>query len=106
IHLNTSRIEINRNIYIYSNLTPRVKIQSDISGAFLIDAGFTAEFKNIDFISGLSGFSGAAFENHGHLILWDATISKNALLLPNNPLIYNIGAAMMTVKGGIMIDNQ
>ncbi len=106
IHLNTSRIEINRNIYIYSNLTPRVKIQSDISGAFLIDAGFTAEFKNIDFISGLSGYSGAAFENHGNLILWDATINKNALLLPNNPLIYNIGAAAMTVKGGIMIDNQ
>ncbi|MEP6794469.1 MAG: SpaA isopeptide-forming pilin-related protein [Saprospiraceae bacterium] len=106
IHLNTSRIEINRNIYIYSNLTPRVKIQSDIPGAFLIDAGFTAEFKNIDFISGLSGYPGAAFENYGHLIFWEAMITRNALLLPNNPLIYNTGAAIMTLKGDIMIENQ
>ncbi|MEP6646617.1 MAG: SdrD B-like domain-containing protein [Saprospiraceae bacterium] len=86
IHLNSSRIEITKNIHILSGDSPRVKIQSDISGAFLIDAGFTAEIKNIDIISGLSGFPGAAFENNGQLILWDMTIGRNPFLLPNNYL--------------------
>jgi len=105
IHLNSSRIEIDSNLFVYSDLIPRIKIQSDISGAFLIDAGITAEFNNIDFISGLSGYPGAQFENHGHLILWDIKITRNTLLTPNNPLIYNTGSATITIKGGIIIDN-
>ncbi|MEO6130750.1 MAG: SdrD B-like domain-containing protein [Saprospiraceae bacterium] len=106
IHLNSSRIEINKNLHILSGLTPRVKIKSDIAGAFLIDAGFTVEFKNIDIISGLSGYPGAAFENNGPLIFWDMTIGKNPLLLPNNYLIYNSSAGSLTVKGNILIDNN
>ncbi len=105
IHLTSSRIEVDKNLYIHSTLTPRVKIQSDISGAFLIDAGQTAEFENIDVTSGLSGNSGAAFENYGHLIFWDMYIYRNALLLPNNYLIFNSTAATITIKGGIQIDN-
>ncbi len=105
IHLTSSRIEVDKNLYIHSTLTPRVKIQSDISGAFLIDAGQTAEFENIDVTSGLSGNSGAAFENYGHLIFWDMYIYRNVLLLPNNYLIFNSAAATITIKGGIQIDN-
>jgi hypothetical protein len=106
IHLNSGRIVINKNIHILSSLTPRVKIYSDVQGAFKIEAGHDVEFKNIDVVSGLSGFPGAAFENYGNLIFWDMNIFRNTLLVPGNYLIYNSSAATLTVKGGIQIDNN
>ena len=106
IHLNSSRIEIDKDLHILSNLNPRVKIKSDISGAFLIDAGVTVEFKNIDVTGGLAGFPGSAFENHGNLIFWDMYIYRNALLPPNNYIIFNSNTATITVKGGIQIDSN
>ena len=66
IHLQSGRIEINKNLFIHSGLTPRVKVHSDVPGAFLVDAGVTVEFMNLDITSGLSGFPGAAIENYGH----------------------------------------
>jgi hypothetical protein len=106
IHINSARIEIDSNIFIHSDLMPRVHIISDVPGAFLVNDGVNVEFYNIDITSGLSGFPGAAFENYGHLIFWDMYIYKNTLLPPGNYLIYNSNAGMITVKGNIQIDNN
>ena len=104
IHLTSDRIVVDKNIYVHSTLTPRISFQSDIAGAFLINSGITAEFKNITFISGLSGYLGAAFENYGNLILWDAHVQRNPLLLPGNFLIYNGAAGLITAKGELQIE--
>ena len=81
-----------------------MRIHSDIPGAFKINSGFTAEFKNINFTSGLSGHLGAAFENYGQLILWDASVVKNLLLMPGNYLLFNGATGMTTSKGIILIE--
>jgi hypothetical protein len=99
LHLTEGRIEINKSLYIHSNLSPPIMIQSDVNGAFLVENGKTVEFKNIHFTSGLSGFPGVAFEIFGHLILWDVNIFPNSLLLPGNYLIYNQSTGTLTVKG-------
>ena len=104
IHLTSERIVFDKEIYLHSTLSPRVRIHSDIPGAFLISPGYLVEFKNINFTSGLSGHPGAAFENYGMLILWDSNILKNALLLPGNTLIYNGNEGMLTAKGIIQIE--
>ncbi len=104
IHLNSDRIIFNKDIYLHSDVNPRVRIQSDISGAFKINSGFYVEFKNINFTSGLSGTLGATFENYGQLVLWDAYLYRNALLLSGNYLIYNSVPGIMTAKGVIQIE--
>ncbi len=103
LHINSSRIEINKDLHILSSLTPPVMIQSDISGAFKINSGKTVEFKNILFTSGLTGYLGAQFENYGHLILWNVEVFKNALLLPGDYLIFNQSPGMLTVKGTFQV---
>jgi len=106
IHINSARIEIDSNIFVYSNLIPRVHITSDIPGAFLINAGANVLFYNIDITSGLSGYSGSAFENYGHLIFWDMFIHRNTLLPPGNYLIFNSGAGIISIRGNIQIDDN
>jgi hypothetical protein len=99
LHINAGRIEIDKNLYIHSTLSPTVMIQSDNSGAFKIFAGKTVEFKGIDFTSGLSGYPGAEFDNYGHLILWNDQVYKNPLLLPGDYIIFNDDGAELTIKG-------
>lgn len=106
IYLTSDRLIIDKNIHVLSTVTPRIRIQSDVSGAFKINAGVTAEFKNLNFTSGLSGHLGAAFENYGSLILWDSEIFKNTFLMPGNYLLYNGGAGIITSKGIILIDSD
>jgi hypothetical protein len=106
IHINGSRIEINKNLYIYSNINPTVDVKSDVSGAFMIAAGNTVEMKGIIFTSGLSGTLGAQFENYGHLILWNSQVFRNSLLAPNEFLIYNHSPGDITAKGTFQLHND
>jgi hypothetical protein len=104
IHLTSDRLIIDKNIHVISAVSPRIRIYSDVSGAIKINVGVTAEFKNLNFTSGLSGHLGAAFENYGSLILWDTDISKNIFLAPGNYLMYNGGTGIITSKGTILIE--
>ncbi|MDQ3017431.1 MAG: hypothetical protein M3R25_12020, partial [Bacteroidota bacterium] len=106
IHLSTSRIVISKNLVIHSTLNPRITIQSDVSGAFLFNAGNTVEFKNINVVSGLTGHLGAAFENYGQLTLWDIIINRNVLLPQGNYLIYNATPGVLNTKGMIQIETD
>jgi hypothetical protein len=100
IHLNSTRINIDKDLYIHSDLVaPRIMIYSDVPGAFMISAGRTVEFKNIEITSGLAGMPGAGIENYGHLIIWDVCVFKNPLLPPGEYLIYNTVTGELTVKG-------
>jgi len=106
IHITAGRIEINKNLYVYSNINPTVMVKSDNSGAFKIYAGNTVEFKGINFTSGISGTLGAQFENYGHLILWDSQVFRNVLLNPNDYLIYNHAPGDITTKGTFQLHNN
>jgi hypothetical protein len=103
VHITEGRIIINKNIYIHSDVSPPIMIQSDVNGAFLIQNGKTVEFKNLHFTSGLSGFPGVAFEIFGHLLLWDVNVYPNPLLVPGNYLIYNQDSGTLTAKGMFQI---
>jgi hypothetical protein len=106
VHITAGRIDINKNLYIYSNISPTVDVKSDISGAFKIFAGNTVEMKGINFTSGLSGTLGAQFENYGHLILWNSQVFRNALLAPGEYLIYNHSPGDLTTKGTFQLHNN
>jgi|GEM_PF-3961311 len=105
LHINAGRIEIDKNIYIYSTLQPTVIIKSDNIGAFKILPGNMVEFKGVNFTSGLTGYPGAEFENYGHLILWNGEVFRNALLPPGDHLIYNHDPGDITVKGTFQLHN-
>jgi hypothetical protein len=105
IHLTSGAINISKNIYIHSSLSaPRIMIYSDVSGAFLINAGYTVELKNIEITSGLGGVPGAGIENYGNLTIWDVCVFKNTLLPPTDHLIYNSAAGEIIVKGACHIE--
>jgi hypothetical protein len=106
IHITAGRIEIDKNLYIYSNINPTVDVKSDISGAFKIYADNTVEMKGINFTSGVNGTLGAQFENYGHLILWNCQVYRNALLSPNEYLIYNHSPGDITTKGTFQLHNN
>ena len=106
LHLDAGRIELDKNLHILSNVNPRLMIQSDVSGAFKILSGKTVEFKNLNFTSGLSGYPGAAFDNYGHLILWDVSVFHNSLLPSNEYLIFNGLPGTFTAKGNVQVETN
>ena len=106
LHINGGRIEINKDVYIYSTLQPTVMIKSDNIGAFKILPGNMVEFKGINFTSGLTGSPGAEFENYGQLKLWDGEIFRNALLPTGDYLIFNQVPGEITIKGIFKIHNN
>jgi hypothetical protein len=106
LHISAGRIQINKNLYIYSTITPTVMIKSDNSGAFEILAGNMVEFKGVNLTSGLTGFPGAEFDNYGHMILWDTQVFRNPLLPPGDYLIYNHTPGDMTMKGTVQLHDN
>jgi hypothetical protein len=106
LHINSSRIEINKDLFFHSSLSPRLMIQSDINGAFKILQGKNVEFKNINITSGLGGFPGVAFENYGQLTLWDVIVYRNLLFTGMEYLIFNGVPATLTMKGSVQLDTN
>ncbi len=104
--INSGRIEFDKNLFIHSTLSPQISIQSFVNGEFKILPDVNVEFKNIKITSGLSGFSGAAFENYGHLILWDVSVFRNALLPGTEYLIFNGIPGILTVNGSTQIQTN
>jgi hypothetical protein len=104
--LNAGRIEFNKNLHLFSDVNPRLMIQSNVGGGFKILPDKEVEFKNLNVTSGLSGYPGAAFDNYGRLILWDVFVYRNSLLPVTEYLIFNGGTGVLTAKGSIEINTD
>jgi len=106
IHLDSSRILIDKDIHIHSDLmTPRIMIYSDVPGAFIIQAGHNVEMYNIEITSGIAGMPGAGIENYGNLTIWEVCVFRNPLLPITEHVIYNVDGAILTVVGSCHIQN-
>ena len=104
--LNSGRIEFDKNLYLHSDVMPRLMIQSNVSGGFKVLPNKEVEFKNLNITSGLAGYPGAAFDNYGRLILWDVFVYRNSLLPVTEYLIFNGADGILTAKGTIEINND
>ncbi len=106
ILITTEKLIIDKNIYIRSNLTNRVKVISQIPGLFNIDQQIIAEFKGLDITSGtaVSNNNGAAFKNKGILRLIDVKISKNQSLPNGQYLVRNFPGSECSMLGNCFID--
>ncbi len=106
INITSTKIAINKNLYIRSNVNPHIKISSTIAGLFDIAAGKTVEFKDLDITSGLSdpNNSGAAFNNSGFLRLIGVKVFKNIALPTGQYLVRNKPASSFTLLGNCFIE--
>ncbi len=99
ILITSTRLEIDADIIIWSNLVPTVKIKSSIPGLFDIGSSATPQFRNIHIESGVNGYIGAAFNNFGHLILHDVQIDRNPGLSLGQYLIHNNPGSQLQLRG-------
>ncbi|HZV71573.1 MAG TPA: hypothetical protein VFG10_18600 [Saprospiraceae bacterium] len=108
ILINSTKILLNKNLFIRSNVTPRVKIKSTVAGLFDIAVTRTIEFKDLDIISGLSttGNDGAAFNNLGTLKLIGVKVYRNPSLPAGQYLIRNKPGSQFTLSGSCFIQNN
>ncbi len=106
ILITTSKMAINKNLFIRSSLNPRIKISSSTQGLFDIAAGKTVEFKDIDITSGLSdpNNSGAAFTNSGILKLIGVKVYKNVNLPGGQYLVRNKPGSQFTLVQNCLIE--
>lgn len=106
ISINSARLLINKNVYIRSNLTPKVKFTSTMAGLFEIAVNKTVEFKDIDITSGLTmaNNDGAAFKNEGILKLINCSVFKNASLPTGQYLIRNKPGSQFSLYGSCFIE--
>ena len=106
ITISTTKLIINKSLYIRSNLNPRVKLTSSIPGLIEIAAGKTVEFKSLEITSGVtvSDNSGAAFKNQGILRLIDVKVFKNAALGTGQYLVKNFPASQCHLFGSNFIE--
>lgn len=107
IAISTTRLVINKNLYIRSNLNPRVKINSSIAGLFEIAPSKTVEFKDIEITSGITmpNNEGAAFKNSGILKLISCKVYRNANLPVGQYLIKNLTGSQIVLSGNCFIQN-
>jgi hypothetical protein len=106
ISITSTKILINKNLYVRSNVNPRIKISSSVSGLFEIAAGKTVEFKDLDITSGTSDAnnSGAAFNNSGFLKLIGVKVFKNTALPAGQYLVRNKPTSTFTLFGNCFIE--
>ncbi len=107
ILISSSRLVINKNVYIRSSLSPRVKINSSIAGLFEISPNKTVEFKDIDITSGITmpNNEGAAFKNSGILKLISCKVYRNTGLPVGQYLIRNLTGSQIVLNGNCFIQN-
>ncbi len=104
IFINSARLLLEKDIVIYSTISPRVNLYSQISGFFEIVASYTVEFHNLNIVSGLSGNDGAAFRNDGILKLEDVNVLRNPALPPENYLIFNTPSSELIIRGNCLLE--
>ena len=106
LELTAGRLEIDKDLVIYSEVDPRLMIKSFVNGGVKILDGASVEFRNIDVTSGLSGFPGVAFDNYGELTLWDVIVIRNTLFAGPEYLIFNGLNGILTLKGTTNIESD
>ncbi|HEY3384878.1 MAG TPA: hypothetical protein VGK46_00120, partial [Saprospiraceae bacterium] len=106
IAIHSARIAIDKNIVIFSNAVPRITLTSQIAGFFDIVSESDVKMKGLDMISGLSGNSGAVFNNNGKLTLEDINILRNPLLPFDQYLIYNAPASQLFLIGNCLLESE
>jgi hypothetical protein len=106
LELTAGRLEIDKDLVIYSQVDPRLMIKSFVNGGVKIMEGASVEFRNIDVTSGLSGFPGVAFDNYGELTLWDVIVIRNTLFTGPEYLIFNGVNGILTLKGTTNIESD
>jgi hypothetical protein len=106
IGITSGRIVLNKNVYIRSNLTPKVKITSSLAGLFEVTANKAVEFKDIEITSGLTmtNNDGAAFKNEGTLKLVNVSVFKNPSLPTGQYLIRNRPGSQFNLSGNCFIE--
>jgi len=106
ITVSTTKLIVSKNLYIRSNLTPKLKITSTIPGLFEIAPGKTVEFKDVEITSGttLSDNSGAAFKNQGILKLVNVKLFKNVNLGSAQYLVKNWPSSQILLYGSCFIE--
>lgn len=105
ITINSTMLILDKDLVFLSTLIPTVTITSTINGLFDIHNGSTAEFRDLNIISGLSpGNTGAAFDNLGNLKLHNVNVRKNAMFPSGQYLIRNKNGSSMLLSGTCTID--
>jgi hypothetical protein len=105
ISITTSKIVLNKNLFIRSTITPRIGIKSQIAGLFDVTAGNTIEFKDLDITSGLSTTNndGAAFNNLGILKFIGVKVFRNPNLATGQYLIRDKPSSQLNLNGSCFI---
>jgi Ig-like domain CHU_C associated/SdrD B-like domain len=107
ILINSAMLEINKEIVIFSLLTPRVTIASQITGLFDIQQDANVEFTGVNFVSGVPlSTSGAAFINEGMLKLQDVMILRNPIFASGEYLIQNQNNGEILFSGNCFLDKD
>ncbi len=106
ILLTSQQIDLTKNLVILSTLTPRLTISSAVPGLFNVLSGVTVEFWDLNLIGGDStGPEGAAFDNLGHLKLYNVTIAKNPSFPGVERLIRNQTNSSLFLSGTCILEN-
>jgi hypothetical protein len=105
IIINSTKIEIDKDVVIQSQLTPTVNISSAIAGLFDISTNRHVQFHDLDITSGTSANLGAAFYNFGTLELKNVKIYRNPLLPAGSHLIYNAVGSQLIISGTLYIQD-
>ncbi|MGB4849531.1 MAG: hypothetical protein WBP41_16530, partial [Saprospiraceae bacterium] len=105
ILINTTKLIFTKNLFVRSNVTPRIKIKSTVPGLFDISLNKTIEFKDLDIVSGIAttGNDGAAFNNLGTLKLIGVKVYRNTLLPTGQYLIRNKPGSQFSLSGSCFI---
>ncbi len=104
IEINSAVIQFNQDVVLFSELSPRLMISSQIDGLFEIQSTADVTFIDLDIRSGLSpGMTGAAIENEGILTLVETNILKNPFFVSGEYLIRNMPGSQITIEGVCLI---
>lgn len=105
IWLTSQKIDINKNLYIISTLSPRLTIGSTTLGLFSVLNNVTVEFEGLNLVGGnVSGQEGAVFENLGILKLNSMTMTRNPSFPPAVRLIRNQPNASLFLSGSCILN--
>ncbi len=107
IHIQSARLLLEKSLVFWSNCSPRLIVSSGLPGLFELQSGVTAEFFNLNVISGLDAPGmGIAFDNHGILKLWDTDVLRNTNASDLQALIRNHLNSLLEIKGDCYVQTD
>jgi len=106
IWLTSQRINITKNLYIISTLSPRLTIGSMTTDLFTVSSNVTIEFEGLNLTSGnVSGQEGAVFDNFGVLKLKNMTMARNPSFPSAVRMIRNQPNSSLFLSGSCLLNN-